>query len=373
MHGQPNFESCQTMTKRQEPAEAWLRPEILALSAYHVQPSKGYIKLDAMENPYPWPEDFVSEWVARLKQVEPNRYPDPGCEGLRRRLYALGEIPPTEEILFGNGSDEIIQLILMALKPGSTVMAPEPTFVMYRQIARSLGLEFVGVPLVADDFSLDLAAMLSAIETQQPAVVFLAYPNNPTGNAFERAGIEAIIQASKGLVVVDEAYAAYANDSFMQDLGHYPNLVVMRTLSKLGLAGLRLGYLAGPKPWVEAFEKIRLPYNINVLTQVSAECALDHPEVFKAQVALIRSERSKLMLALQSLSGLKVYSSDTNFILFRVEHVAAQSVFEALKASGILIKNLSASPEPLKNTLRVTVGTSEENAAFLSALRKALA
>ena len=360
------------MAERNTTVDAWLRPEILALSAYHVQPSKGFIKLDAMENPYSWPEDFVNEWVARLKKMEPNRYPDPSCEGLRQRLYALGEIPRSEDLLFGNGSDEIIQLILMALKPGSTVMAPEPTFVMYRQIAMSLGLEFIGVPLHASDFSLDLTGMLGAIEKYQPAVIFLAYPNNPTGNSFERAHVEAIIKASAGLVVVDEAYTAYANDTFMRDLGRFPNLVVMRTLSKLGLAGLRLGYLAGPQPWIESFEKIRLPYNINCLTQVSAECALDHPEIFKSQVDHIRSERSKMMAALKTFSALEVYPSDTNFILFKVEGRSAQTVFELLKAAGILIKNLSASPEPLKNTLRVTVGTPEENAAFLSALGQAL-
>jgi len=257
--------------------ERFFRPDILAASAYHVPAFEGPVKLDAMENPYPWPAEMVDAWLDHLRHARPNRYPDPQAPALKAALRRFAAIPDRAELLLGNGSDEIILILLTALvgQPDAKVMAPEPTFVMYREIARWLDIPFVGVPLRAD-FSLDPDAMLAAVEHYRPRIVFIAYPNNPTGNLFDPDVIEAVIARTPGLVVVDEAYAPFAQTSFMERLDDHGNLLILRTLSKLGLAGLRLGYLVGAPAWLTHFDKLRLPYNINVLTQLSTEFALRH-------------------------------------------------------------------------------------------------
>jgi histidinol-phosphate aminotransferase len=353
--------------------EALIRPEVRSLCAYHVPPASGLIKLDAMENPYRWPEEMVAAWLERLKGAELNRYPDPAAAELRTALRRANAVPDGAELLLGNGSDEIIQILLMAVAgPDVTVLAPEPTFVMYRQIAVALGLNFVGVPLRPDDFSLDLEAMRAAFRLHRPAITFLAYPNNPTGNLFDAGDILRLLDEAPGLVVLDEAYAPFAEASFMEALPDHDNLLVMRTLSKLGLAGLRLGFLAGAPRWLEQFEKLRLPYNINILTQLSALFALEHGEVFAEQTARICGHREELFQALQTLSGLEVYPSRANFLLFRVHGKPASQVFSALREAGVLVKFFSAETGALAGCLRVTVGTEGENAAFLRALRNAL-
>lgn len=358
------------MSSSNDKVQQWVRPEIRALSAYHVPPSADLIKLDAMENPYHWPEAMVEEWLAVLRDVSLNRYPDPSPASLKASMAKAMGVPAGQGVMLGNGSDELIQMIALTLaQSGRVVLAPEPSFVMYKMITTFTGMDYVGVAL-ADDFSLDLEVMLAAIEKHQPAVVFLAYPNNPTGDLFDREAVRAVIEASPGLVVVDEAYHAFAGDSFMDELGKYDNLVVMRTVSKMGLAGLRLGLLAGPNEWLAEFDKTRLPYNINVLTQVSAEFALTHREVLDGQTQQICADREKLMSELQALDGVDPFPSRANFILFRVGR--ASEVFESLKAQGVLIKNMGAETGPLAQCLRVTVGSAKENIAFLQALKKAL-
>ncbi len=352
--------------------ERLLRSEVRALSAYHVPDSKGYIKLDAMENPYHWPSETVELWLNRLRGAEPNRYPDPACVGLKTALKNANGVPAQAELLLGNGSDEIIQILLMALKSGATVLAPEPTFVMYRQISQSLGLRFIGVPLRGDDFSLDAELFCAAIETHQPAIIFLAYPNNPTGNLFGKESMERILAIAPGVVVVDEAYAPYADASFMSQLEKHGNLLVMRTLSKLGLAGLRLGFLAGHPRWIGELDKVRLPYNINVLTQVSAEVALEQHAVFDAQVNHILHERALLKAALDQMTEVRTYDTRANFILVRLLRHDASEVFLALRKAGILVKNLHPSGGLLSQCLRITVGTPDENLKFLEAFRQAV-
>ncbi|MGR9054061.1 MAG: histidinol-phosphate transaminase [Gammaproteobacteria bacterium] len=348
------------------------RRAILSMKAYHVADAAGLIKLDAMENPYHWPEPVIQNWLDRLKDSELNRYPDPEARALKfalRRVYGISE---AAEILLGNGSDEIILLLQMALTPGAKILAPEPSFVMYRQISQSLDLEFVGVPLRPDDFGLDLPAMLDAIRVHRPAIVFLAYPNNPTGNLFDENAVLEIIETTDGLVVIDEAYAPFAEASFMNRLGFRDNLLIMRTLSKLGLAGLRLGYLAGSPEVIEQLNKIRLPYNINILTQITAEFALDNGDMFDLQTTAIRNERVRVCQALQQMEGITVFPSSANFVLFRTQNNKATDIFEALKTQGILIKNLSSQGGLLHDCLRATIGTPEENTAFLNALDKCL-
>ncbi len=353
--------------------ERWVRPEIRALSAYHVPPAEGFIKLDAMENPYGWPPEMVAAWLDTLRSVRVNRYPDPTARELTQFLREHMGIPAGQSVVLGNGSDELIQIVILLVGgPGRVVMAPEPTFVMYRMIAQFAGMHFAGVPLRQSDFGLDLEAMREAIEIHQPAVIFLAYPNNPTGNHWDRAAIETILREAPGLVVLDEAYGPFARDSFMGDLGRYSNLLVMRTLSKWGLAGLRLGYLCGPAEWLNEAEKLRLPYNINALTQRTAAFALRHAEVFADQAERIKAERARLTAELRGIGALEVYPSDANFILMRTPHGKAGEIFERLKQSGVLIKNLSPVGGPLTDCLRVTVGTAEENAQFIAALKTTL-
>jgi len=346
-------------------------PEILQLSAYHVADHQGFIKLDAMENPYTWDLQVIEKWLAILQTAPLNRYPDAGTRDLKKQLKKVMQVPDNVNIILGNGSDELIQMLILTLNGKNKVLlAPEPTFVMYRLLAQIIGMQYVGVPLQANDFSLDLPAMLSAIETYQPALIFLAYPNNPTGNAFTINEIESILQTSSGVVVVDEAYAPFADNTFMPRLTDYPNLLVMRTVSKLGLAGLRLGLLAGHPDWLVQIDKTRLPYNINVLTQLTAHFALNHYPMFQAQTERIKKDRENLLNKLNQLSNVQVFSSQANFILFRVPD--ANAVFSELKNKGILIKNLDGSHHLLNNCLRVTVGTPQENLAFLSAMNVCL-
>lgn len=360
------------MTKPTDKITRWIRPEIRALSAYHVPDPGDCIKLDAMENPYTWPEEMVEAWLETLRAVSLNRYPDPGARVLKERLRDCMGVPADQEILLGNGSDELIQMIALAVaRPGRVVLAPEPSFVMYRLIATLAGMEYAGVPLDAD-FQLDMAAMRAAIETRQPAVIFLAYPNNPTGNLFQAGDVETILEAAPGLVVVDEAYAPFTDSSFLDRLGRHDNLLVLRTVSKMGLAGLRLGLLIGGADWLGEIDKTRLPYNINVLTQASGEFALRHVEVLEEQARRIRADRTALLTALAELPGLEVFPSDANFILFRVPAGRGQELFDAIRQQGVLIKNLSGAGGVLADCLRVTVGKPEENEAFLRALRAAL-
>jgi histidinol-phosphate aminotransferase len=360
------------MGKTDEKVSKLIRPEIRALKAYHVSDAHGLIKLDAMENPYTWPEELKQAWLETLRGVEINRYPDPTAGELRARLRAAWKLPEGAELLFGNGSDELIQIVLFALaRPGATVLAPAPSFAMYAMIATFVGMKFVPVPL-ADDFMLDMAAMRQAIAAYEPAAMFLAYPNNPTGNLFNAADVETLMRETGGLVVVDEAYHPFCQQSFMDRLMSYDNLLVLRTFSKLGLAGLRLGVLAGATQWLHEFDKVRLPYNINSLTQASVRFALEHAQVLEAQAAQIRKDRESLYRALTAMPGIRPWPSAANFILFRIEGRSATEVYKHLRHRRVLVKNLDTTDGPLKGCLRVTVGTSHENEAFLTALEKCL-
>ena len=346
----------------------WVRPDVLAATAYHVQDAAGLIKLDAMENPYAWPEDVKQGWLRCLAEAELNRYPSPDAAELKAKLRAVFALPDDTGLLLGNGSDEIIQIIALAMAAENALfLTPEPSFVMYEVIAGAVQGRFRGVPL-RQDFSLDGAAMLEAIRKFQPAAVFLAYPNNPTANLFDDEVIVEIIRQAPGIVVVDEAYHVFAGKSFLPKIPDYDNLLVMRTLSKLGLAGLRLGLLAGPENWLREFDKIRLPYNINSLTQMSAAFILDHIDVLLEQAGKIRRDRELLYAALQAMPGIRVWPSSANFLLFSTEPADSNQVFRKLKKAGILVKNLNHSHPLVRGCLRVTVGTESENQAFLAAL-----
>ncbi len=375
-----------------------IRPVIKKINAYHVPDAEGLIKLDAMENPYALPADLINALQVKLSSAELNRYPDPSARKLREKLRSVMQVPDDRGVLLGNGSDELIQMLAMAIANHESddptnknqanknqanknktnektkkvcLMSFDPGFVMYKMISDFVGVEYIGVPL-QDDFSLDMDATRRAIEKHQPEIIFIAYPNNPSANCYNENEIEEIISIAPGMVVLDEAYHPFAQKNFMNRLSEFDHLLVMRTVSKMGLAGLRLGILCGHPEIIAEIDKIRLPYNINVLTQVAAELVLDNVSVLDEQAKKIREEREVLLKTMADISGLEVFPSHANFILFRVTNNNANEVFESIKSSGVLIKNMRADEGLLKNCLRVTVGAPDENKAFVSALLLAM-
>jgi histidinol-phosphate aminotransferase len=352
-----------------------IRDDVRAISAYHVPDASGYIKLDAMENPYQLPRALREELGERLADAVINRYPVPSYATLKQKIHARLGIPEGYDVILGNGSDELITIMATACarKDGrSVVLAPTPAFVMFSMSAKFAGMDFVGVPL-RNDFTLDKAAMLAAIAEHKPSIVFLAYPNNPTGNLFDADDMVEIIEAlgETGIAVVDEAYQPFARTTFMGRLPQYPNLVVMRTLSKLGLAGIRLGYMSAAPALLAQFDKVRPPYNVNVLTQVAAEFALDHLDVLDQQAEAINAARATLSAELAALPGVEVFPSAANFLLVRVPE--PEKVCAKMLAEKVLVKNLSKMPGLLANCIRVTVSTPEENLVFLNVLKASLA
>lgn len=353
-----------------------IRSVIKGIQAYQVADASGLIKLDAMENPYQLSEQLRAELRVKLSEAELNRYPDPSASRLRNKLKQVMQVPEDKSIVLGNGSDELIQMLAMAVAEDDVcLMSFDPGFVMYRMIADFVGIKYAGVAL-REDFSLDMEKTRQAINQYRPAIIFIAYPNNPSANCYKENEIEEIIAMAPGMVVLDEAYHPFAQRSFMQRLTEFDNLLVMRTVSKMGLAGLRLGLLCGHPDIINEIDKIRLPYNINVLTQISAEFVLDNIAELDQQAKKIRDERELLSEAMNAISGLEVFPSQANFILFRVldgdKNSSANDVFASIKQDGVLIKNMKADEGLLKNCLRVTVGTAEENKAFLAALVSAM-
>jgi histidinol-phosphate aminotransferase len=343
---------------------------VQSMHAYAIQPSAGLIKLDAMENPHRLPTQLQDELGRRLGALALNRYPGDRVNDLRRALAAHAGLPEGFDIMLGNGSDELISLVAMACDvPGATMLAPLPGFVMYSMSAQLQGLQFVGVPLTPD-FELDGPAMLAAIERHQPAIIYLAYPNNPTANLWDDALIDRIIEAAPGLVVIDEAYQPFSSRSYAERIARHGHVLLMRTMSKFGLAGVRIGYLIGPKPLIAEIDKVRPPYNISVLNSECALFALERQEIFAQQAAQIREERGRIQRALGDMAGVKSWRSDANMILVRVPDAA--KAFDGMKARGVLVKNVSKMHPLLANCLRVTVGTAEENTRMLDALQASL-
>ncbi|MCI1193460.1 histidinol-phosphate transaminase [Calidifontimicrobium sp. SYSU G02091] len=350
-----------------------IRQDVQSMHAYAVQPSAGLVKLDAMENPFRLPPELQRELGERLARVAINRYPTQCVADVIAALSQFVELPAGCRLMLGNGSDELISLLALACDvPGATILAPVPGFVMYEMSAKLQGLRFVGVPLAAD-FELDEAAMLAAIERHRPAITYLAYPNNPTANLWDDAVIDRIVDAvaqQHGLVVFDEAYQPFASRTWMQRMAHHDHVLVMRTLSKFGLAGVRLGYLAGAAALVEQIDKVRPPYNVSVLNAEATLFALDHADEYARQAALLRAERERLQRALRELPGVRPYPSEANMILVRVSDAAR--TFAGMKARGVLVKNVSALHPLLANCLRLTVGTPDENTLMLDALKASL-
>lgn len=358
-----------------------IRQDVQSMHAYAVQDSTGMIKLDAMENPHRLPLALQEKLGQRLGALALNRYPDGRVNDLRHALARYAGMPEGFDIMLGNGSDELISLLALAcaVPPSAengfrraSVLAPVPGFVMYAMSAQLQGLGFHGVPLTAD-FELDEVAMLAAIALHQPSITYLAYPNNPTANLWDDAVIEKIILAvgaQGGLVVMDEAYQPFSSKSYIDRLTRHNHVLLMRTLSKFGLAGVRLGYLMGPQALIAEIDKVRPPYNISVLNCECALFALEHQEVFAAQALDTRAQRAMLLEALAALPGVRTYPSDANMILLRVPD--AQKTFDGMRTRKVLVKNVSKMHPLLANCLRLTVGTADENRLMLAALRESL-
>jgi histidinol-phosphate aminotransferase len=346
-----------------------IRQDVQSMHAYAIQDSRGMVKLDAMENPHRLPAALQQELGERLAAVALNRYPGERVEDLKRALAHYARLPAGFGLMLGNGSDELISLLAMTCDlPGATILAPLPGFVMYAMSAQLQGLKFVGVDLTPD-FELDEKAMLDAIALHQPAIVYLAYPNNPTANLWNDATIENIVEAAPGFVVIDEAYQPFASRSYLDHVTKHEHVLLMRTMSKFGLAGVRIGYMMGPERLVAEVDKVRPPYNVSVLNCEAALFALEHEDVFAAQAADLKRERARLQAALKEL-GLKSWPSDANMILVRVPDPAAS--FEGMKARKVLVKNVSRMHPLLAGCLRLTVGTADENTQMIAALQSTL-
>ena len=348
-----------------------LRDDLKSMHAYAVQDATGMVKLDAMENPYVLPAALQAALGKRLGEVAVNRYPGARVDDLKKALGAYVAMPNGMSLMLGNGSDELIGLLAMAcMGRDATILSPEPGFVMYGLSAKLQGLAYVGVPQTAD-FELDVPAMLSAMAQHQPAVVYLANPNNPTANAWREADLDAVIDAAPGLVVVDEAYQPFANSTWLDRMRaqpeRYAHVVLMRTLSKFGLAGIRLGYMLGHSDLIAQLDKLRPPYNVSVLNAECALFALEHQAVFAEQAAHIRAQRERLLGSLAAMPNLQAFPSQANMVLVRVDDAA--KTFAALKAAGVLVKNVSTMHALLHNCLRLTVGTPAENDQLLEALK----
>jgi histidinol-phosphate aminotransferase len=350
-----------------------IRQDVRSMHAYAIQPATGLVKLDAMENPFRLPEALQRELGQRLGAVAINRYPAGCVDDVIAALTKYVELPAGCKLMLGNGSDELISLLALACDiPRACVLAPLPGFVMYEMSARLQGLRFVGVPLTAT-FELDEVAMLAAIEAHRPALTYIAYPNNPTANLFDERIVERIVAAvgaQDGLVVFDEAYQTFSSRTWMAKVGALPHVLVLRTLSKFGLAGVRLGYLAGPATLIDEVDKVRPPYNVGALNAEATLFALEHAEEFARQAALLRDQRARLQRELAQTPGVSAFPSEANMILVRLANAAA--VFRGMKERGVLVKNVEALHPLLAGCLRLTVGTAEENSLMMSALRASL-
>jgi histidinol-phosphate aminotransferase len=359
----------------------FIRPDVKAMHAYAVQHSVGMVKLDAMENPFTLSSDLQAKLGARLGAVAVNRYPGARIDDLKAALADYVNLPAGYGLMLGNGSDELISLLSMTCAGAQAkVLAPEPGFVMYGMSAQLQGLQYIGVPL-KPDFELDEGAMSAAIAQHKPAIVYIAYPNNPTANLWDAGVIRSLITqvaSYGGLVVVDEAYQPFSSLSWLDEIRQHPeanaNVLLMRTLSKFGLAGIRLGYMLAPEALIHEVDKLRPPYNVSVLNAECALFALEHTEVFAQQAATICAERDKLFQAIQKMTGVTPYASQANMMLARFSGSpdAATQVFDALKQRKVLVKNVSKMHPLLANCLRLTVGTPDENVQLIAALQAAL-
>jgi len=340
-----------------------VRPNIRSLRAYEAKEIPCRAKLDANESPYPLADCRSRKFAIPLGRVMSNRYPDPDAKELRKVVGSYFGVP-SRNLLQGNGSDELISSLITTF--GGPVLYPVPTFSMYGIISQALGAKGIAVPLDRS-FDIDLERILKTIRSQNPKLIFLSSPNNPTGNCFSSGKILKVIEKSKGIVVVDEAYQPFSSQrGFLPLLKDYQHLVIMRTLSKIGLAALRLGFLIAHPEIIREVNKVRLPFNVNSLSQAIAIAAMKDRKRLHSSIKTIIRERDRLQNEMEEIRGITSFPSEANFILFRVKY--PDKVYSLLLKKGVLVRNLHSG---IKGCLRLTVGTPEENTLFLKTLKSA--
>jgi histidinol-phosphate aminotransferase len=349
------------------------RDDLRALDGYHSPQVDVDVRLNTNESPYAPPPAFVERWLGALHDVEWNRYPDRAATGLRRALGSFLGQPP-EQLLCGNGSNEILQTLLLTYGgAGRAALMFEPTYALHSQIARGTGTGVVTGERRAD-YSIDAADAAALVRKQRPAIVFVCSPNNPTGTVEPRETVERLAGAAAdvgALLVVDEAYGEFAPHSALDLVADEVPLAVVRTYSKVwSLAGLRLGFVVAPVWMISELEKVLLPYNLSVPTQLAGALALEFVSDMEMRVASLVEERGRLFAALAATEGIEVCPSGANFLLFRVSG-DAHELWKRLLAQEVLVRDFSSWPR-IEGCLRVTVGTPAENDAFLAALGAAL-
>lgn len=343
--------------------------KVKSLKAYQVETVEDGIKLHANENPYPPSPELTKIILARLEKLDLNRYPDPDCKNLKEAVSERIGVP-TSQLVIGNGSDELIQCLMQVIcDEGDTVAFPEPTFAMYSIMAKGMGLKTQTFPLNSK-WNFETKSIIEDLNTSHARIVFISYPNNPTGNCFSRNDIQELIENFEGIVVLDEAYYDFSGQTFLNQMQDHNNLVILRSLSKIGLAGLRVGYGIFPSILVDELNKVRLPYNSNSISQIAAAELLNNFPMVQKQIDSIKEERARLLEELTKIESIKAFPSDANFILFQASN-NGEKIFKNLMENGILVRYLGAHPM-LKNCLRVTIGTKVENDQFLDRLKQAI-
>lgn len=344
----------------------WLRQDIKNIQAYKVANSANMTKMDAMESPFAIHKEVITEYVDAIKEAEINRYPEALANNLKKTLRELMNIPDKLDLLLGNGSDEIIQILTLACNKDENIISFEPSFVMYKMLAKVAGLRYQPIEL-DKEFEINITKTLEIIKKTKPKIIFIAYPNNPTGNDFNKNYIRQIASSTNALIVIDEAYYAYCENSFLEELENFENMILIRTISKIGFAGLRLGLLIGAKETIKQFNKLRLPYNISTINQAGANILLKRKDIIEKNAQIIIKQREYMKEQLSLIKEIKVYRSSANFLL--IETTKAQELFEFLKENLILIKNFSNTKNML-NYLRITISIEEDNNKLLKYIKQ---
>lgn len=345
----------------------FIKPEVLSLKGYHLAKRECTIKLNQNENPFGFPEALKEKFWQRIKNLDWARYPDFQMENLTEKIAEYLQLP-AENVLVGNGSNSLIQALLMVtLSPANRLLVPEPTFTLYDLTGKMLGAEVVAFRLHPEDFSLPLQDILLAARAPHTKLLVLCSPNNPTGNSFAMEDLRILLNEFPGLVIIDEAYQEFSRQDAKPLLSEYQHLVIFRTFSKaMSLAGMRVGYMMAAPEICAEVKKARLPYSVNLFSEIAAALALDELNQLKKAVQEIIVQRENLWPALQQFSSLRVYPSDANFFLVRAKNGAA--LFQHLLNDGILVRDVSGYPG-LENCLRISVGNHQQNQMLLESLR----
>lgn len=346
-----------------------IKTRVRELRPYSLSPARARVKLNQNENPWDAPQEIKQETLRRISDRAWSRYPDFVPQHLHARLGEFSGWMP-EGIIAGNGSNELIQALLMVtVGEGRRVLISEPTFALYRQITTVLGGEVVSVPLTPE-LTYDIKALRIALKSARPDVMIICSPNNPTGCVMDRHDLVSLLEAARGLVVVDEAYFEFSEQTALTLLEQHPNLVVLRTFSKaMAMAALRFGYLLAAPELVREISKSVLPYNLNVISQTAAEVAIEmYESKLKPLVRSICAERDRLYGELTSIPGLAPVHSRANFMVVHSQ-VEPRRVFSELLKRDILVRDVSSYPL-LQDYFRISVGTFAENDLLLAALRE---